>query len=95
MTLSADELEATFTYLLGKGLGVFESTNLPELSRDEVYELWLIDDTGSEPAGLFTPGDDGSSTALVESVRVGLILGLTVEPVGGSPQPTGPSCCLR
>lgn len=89
ISLAADGLDARFTYSLGARLGVFQSATLPALSRDQVYQLWLIDDAGAAPAGLFTPADDGTSKALVESVRANLVLGLTVEPAGGSLVPTG------
>lgn len=89
VTLSAEGFEAVFTYSLTEGAGVFASATLPALGGGETYELWLIDDDGAAPAGLFVPAADGTSIALVEDVRPGRTLGLTIEPAGGSPQPTG------
>ncbi|MFJ8961500.1 anti-sigma factor [Lentzea sp. NPDC102401] len=62
--------------------------NLRMLPRDRVYQLWLIDDHGPRSAGttsaagavtsLFVSGIEGAGEAV-----------LTVEPLGGSPSPTG------
>jgi anti-sigma-K factor RskA len=69
---------------------VFTAAELPSVAGDETYELWLIDDSGAVPAGLFTPEEDGSAEVLVDGeVTPGLTLGLTVEPAGGSTIPTG------
>lgn len=62
---------------------------LSKLDQDRTYELWLIDDSGAQPAGLFRPNDDGRAvhllaTALPEHTTVGI----TIEPAGGSLQPT-------
>ncbi len=78
----------TFSPELGRA--VFTATELPEIAADETYELWLIDDDGPAPAGQFTPGVDGGVAALIDGeVMPGLVVGLTVEPAGGSPAPTG------
>lgn len=63
---------------------------LPPVDDDQTYQLWVIDDTSTIPAGIFTPDPDGSAVVLVESdVTGGVSLGLTVEPAGGSGSPTG------
>ena len=88
--LAGDGFAGRFTFSAGERLGVFESDTLPSVGDEAVYQLWLIDEEGvPSPAGLFTPDDDGASSALVTGVRTGLVLGLTVEPAGGSAQPTG------
>jgi anti-sigma-K factor RskA len=59
---------------------------------DETYQLWLIDDSGVATAvGVFRPDENGAV-----SVRFGgtdpsdFSLGVTLEPSGGSVQPTMP-----
>jgi len=80
--------QVTFSPELGRA--VFTATELPEIGADQTYELWLIDDDGPAPAGTFTPNPDGGAVALIDGeVTSGLVLGLTVEPAGGSPTPTG------
>jgi anti-sigma-K factor RskA len=53
------------------------------------YQLWLIDDQQVTPAGLFEPDSDGrASELLTGDIRGASVVGVTVEPLGGSPQPT-------
>ena len=41
-------------------------------------------------AGVFRPDSDGGALVLLDGeVRPGLVLGLTIEPAGGSEAPTG------
>jgi anti-sigma-K factor RskA len=69
--------------------------NMPQLQEDQTYQIWFIDPQGDRTsAGIFRP-DPGQSftTASVMSASnlsnfVGI--GVTVEPAGGSDQPTGP-----
>lgn len=57
--------------------------------RDHTYELWVIDDEGATPAGMFDIDDSGRVTRLVTGDFDGAhAIGVTVEPLGGSPQPT-------
>jgi anti-sigma-K factor RskA len=73
----------------GKGV-VFIGANLPRLDAGKTFELWVIPAKGNPvPAGIFQGQPD--STAVF--VRPGPVVGaaaiaVTVEPEGGSPQPT-------
>ena len=89
VALDGDDIDAKFTFSLSRGMGVFESTTLPATGPESVYQLWLIEGDQPSSAGVFSPRGNGTSVALVENVRDGLVLGLTVEPAGGSPLPTG------
>jgi anti-sigma-K factor RskA len=74
-------------------LGVLFLVNLPQLSEDQSYQLWLLrqDDTPVS-GGTFTSQADGSARLLV---RIGNLSGtltgmaITEEPAGGSETPTG------
>jgi len=68
--------------------------NLPELDSTQIYQVWLIDVNGKPiGAGLFVPAiGQKYTTALVQSaVPLGefIAIGVTIEPAGGSEQPTG------
>lgn len=91
ITLESEVVEgAVLTFSPELSQAVFAAQQLPPVGPDETYELWLIDEDGPTPAGLFTPHEDGSATVLVEGeVFSGVTLGLTVEPVAGSDAPTG------
>ena len=68
--------------------------HLPQLSEDRTYQAWLIEPDGQRvSAGTFLPqGDEAYTTKSVYAKQdlsnfVGL--GVTIEPAGGSEQPTG------
>ena len=63
--------------------------NLESPADGSVYAAWLIGESGPEPAGLFVPDADGTATVALDGpVGTGVLLGITVEPEGGSSQPT-------
>lgn len=61
---------------------------LPELGADQTYELWYIDDAGAAPAGTFDVRGEETWRILDGEFSPGVVVGVTVEPAGGSPQPT-------
>lgn len=68
--------------------------NMPQLREDQTYQVWLIDPQGDRTSGgIFRPDPVQSfTTASILSTSnlsnfVGI--GVTVEPAGGSDQPTG------
>ncbi len=67
--------------------------NLPHLPNDQQYQLWLIDDGQRTSGAVFSVDEHGYRAVEVESPRY-LIeydgFGITIEPAGGSPGPTGP-----
>ncbi|MFD1539651.1 anti-sigma factor [Nonomuraea guangzhouensis] len=72
-----------------RGRMVFTSSGLPELPRSRVYELWLMGRDGIRPAGLLNQRPDGVTTPMLATAARGdEHIGLTVEPAGGSEQPT-------
>lgn len=59
------------------------------LSDDQVYELWYIGEGGPRAAGTFTVDENGSVQQVLEGdMRAGDLVGITIEPAGGSEQPT-------
>jgi anti-sigma-K factor RskA len=63
--------------------------NLADPGPGRVYELWFVLEDGVAPAGLFTP-EDGSFTGVLQVDPLpALGWGVTIEPDGGSDQPTG------
>lgn len=87
--LTSDVGGAEFVYSRTLGSGVFLDRGLDEPVGDRVYELWLVDDSGPQPAGIFRPGREDTTPILVEGVSPGLVLAMTLEPSGGSQEPTG------
>lgn len=69
--------------------------DLPPLQENQVYQVWLIDSQGERTSvALFEPDPELPFTAISILSPYHLsnfnALGVTVEPRGGSPSPTGP-----
>jgi anti-sigma-K factor RskA len=69
--------------------GTLRVAQMPQLQSDEVYEAWIGRGGQVAPAGTFVLESDGSGTAVVDGSLEGADSVLvTVEPEGGSEQPT-------
>ncbi|MEU4064637.1 anti-sigma factor [Streptomyces wedmorensis] len=64
---------------------VFTAANLPAPGAGKTYQLWLDHDGTMRPAGLIE--HDGTVLLAGNPADAGAV-GLTLEPAGGSPQPT-------
>ncbi len=69
--------------------------HLPPPSAGKVYQVWLIDPQGNRVSGGFLIPDSGYPFAMTVVQPTGPLtgftsLGVTLEPFGGSPGPTGP-----
>ena len=71
---------------------VFTAADLRVLPASESYELWLMGPAGNTPAGMINVSGGGKMVGpmVVSGLASGDRVGLTVEPAGGSPQPTTP-----
>jgi anti-sigma-K factor RskA len=72
------------------GRSVLVLDGLPRLDADRDYQLWFVVDGEPIPADVYHP-DDQRIVAEAGDLPVGVeVLGITEEPAGGSPSPTGP-----
>jgi anti-sigma-K factor RskA len=79
------------SYSPSVGAIVVMGESLDSLPADRTLQLWLVDDDGATPVGVFRPDDDGSVRVRFDDIDpTGFVLGVTVEPAGGSDQPTLP-----
>lgn len=65
---------------------------LPDLDEDQQYQLWLIRDEQRTSGGVFSVNDEGYGALWISSpepLSSYPAFGITVEPAGGSPGPTG------
>jgi anti-sigma-K factor RskA len=78
--------------VVSKSLGMvaFVGADLKQPPSDRTYELWFMTADGSaRPAGLIKVGSDGKVTQLLNgSLGDAAQVGITIEPSGGSKQPT-------
>ncbi len=94
--VTADLPNMTGSVLLDKdkNTAVLVLWNLPELEAEQIYQIWLINEQGEKiSAGLFASSSEQDyTTASIEaSTPIGqfVAIGVTIEPSGGSDQPTG------
>lgn len=84
--------EVTIVWSEQLGRSAILAEGLPDVGDDETYELWYIDASGEElaatPAGLFDPDGGAAYVVLDGEFEPGLLIGITVEPAGGSDAPT-------
>lgn len=81
------DTEVVYSREVGRVL--FTAGELPDPGEGRTYQLWLIDDDGPSSAGTFLPSDGETVVVLDGTAEPGYTVGLTIEPTGGSRQPTG------
>jgi anti-sigma-K factor RskA len=72
--------------------GVLVVDELPVLDESQQYQLWLIYDGQRTSGGVFSVNDEGYGSLLIDSeqpLSSYPAFGITIEPAGGSPGPTG------
>jgi anti-sigma-K factor RskA len=81
---------ATVVFSRDKGAAVLVLNNVPPPSPGSVYQMWLIGTHGPTSAGTMdAKAVAPSATAVISGLGRSDALAFTVEPGGGSPQPTG------
>jgi anti-sigma-K factor RskA len=72
-----------------RGEAVLVAEGLAPAPGERTYQLWLIDEDGATSAGLFDTDADGRATEVLAGDLAGAAaIGVTLEPAGGSRQPT-------
>jgi anti-sigma-K factor RskA len=81
---------ATVVFSREKNAGVLVMNNVAPPAPGTVYQMWLIDNQGPHSAGTMdAKAVAPSTTAVLPELGDSEALAFTVEPPGGSPQPTG------
>jgi anti-sigma-K factor RskA len=77
-------------YFADDGDAAFIAEGVPPVADGETYQMWSIDEDGAATSlGTMLPEDDGRATAVFPlEPAPGASFGVTVEPSGGSAQPT-------
>lgn len=79
---------ATLVWSLALGKSVIVVDGLPAAPSGKAYQLWYIRGGQATSAGLIAPHANGAWQILEGTMRSGDTVGMTVEPNGGSKQPT-------
>lgn len=92
--ISSGEVSGSFLLDQNRNAAMIIIWNLPRLAENQTYQAWLIDSQGKRTsAAVFQPEAGQAFTATQISSSLALSnfkgLGVTVEPSGGSSQPTG------
>jgi anti-sigma factor RsiW len=85
--VGASSVGGTATVVAAGGTAVFATSALPAPPPGKAYQVWLIDKAGMRSAGLLKL-TNGSGQSLVSGVTVGSSVAVSLEPSGGSKQPT-------
>ena len=62
--------------------------DMPPIPEGKTYQIWVIEGDVPKPSGLFEPKQDSVAAVVEHPVGGGDVIAVTVEPEGGSPQPT-------
>ena len=80
---------ASGSVVVGKGgSGALVVADLASAPVGRTYEAWVIEGKAAAPAGLFRAGQGTTFVRLSHPVPKGAVVAVTVEPAGGSAQPT-------
>lgn len=81
---------ATLTVAAEAGVATFVARNLPPLSADQVYQLWIIRGDLPLSAGIFSVDENGRVTLSIDATLASAYdaVGVSIEPAGGSAAPT-------
>lgn len=87
---------ATGTVVVSRGQdkAAFIASGMAKPPSGKVYQLWFNDDGTMRDAGLMDPSATSDSVLMAGSVGAASGMGITVEPAGGSPQPTSDPVAL-
>lgn len=88
VTQQIDGTEVTLIWSEAEQRSAIVAEGLPDVGEDRTYELWYIHESGPVPAGTFDARDDEAWRILEGEFSPGVVVGITVEPAGGSPEPT-------
>jgi anti-sigma-K factor RskA len=89
------DLTGTLVYDPDGQLAILNVQGLAALAEGQTYQVWLIEaDETRISGGLFNAWDEAGSASFVihspSSLETFVGIGVTIEPEGGSPGPTGP-----
>ena len=67
---------------------VLMAEDMPPVPEDKTFQIWVIEKDVPRPSGVFEVGEDQVAVVVENPVEGADAIAVTVEPEGGSPQPT-------
>lgn len=90
-TVSGPLGDLEFVYSADEGAAVLLGDSIEPVPDDSTYQVWLVSDGSATSIGTFEPDSDGAAELRADGADpTGSIVGITIEPAGGSDQPTLP-----
>jgi anti-sigma-K factor RskA len=89
-----DGASGTVVVSRSQGKAAFIASGLPDTPGGKVYQLWYADGGKMRAAGLLAPHDGSDAVLMSGPVGAASGMGITVEPAGGSSQPTSAPLAL-
>jgi anti-sigma-K factor RskA len=74
--------------ILHNNRAVLMAENMPPVPEEKTFQIWVIENEVPKPGGLFETGEEWIVTSVETPLDGADIIAVTVEPEGGSPQPT-------
>jgi anti-sigma-K factor RskA len=74
--------------ILDNDRAVLMAEDMPPVPEDKTFQIWVIENDVPKPGGLFETGEEWVVTSVETPLDGADIIAVTVEPEGGSPQPT-------
>jgi len=74
---------------IGQDQLILVAKNMPSVPDNRTCQIWVIKgDSPPSPSGLFQPDGNMTATPITNSIEKADTIAITVEPAGGSDQPT-------
>lgn len=67
---------------------ILVADNMPAVPDDQTCQIWVIRGDKPSPSGLFQPNGNMTAAPITHSLKKADTIAITVEPAGGSDQPT-------
>jgi anti-sigma-K factor RskA len=74
--------------ILDNDRAVLMAEDMPPVPEDKTFQIWVIENDVPKPGGLFEPREEWVVTNVEIPLDGADTIAITVEPEGGSPQPT-------
>ncbi len=84
---ASTEVEAEVVEI-NEGQFVLAAENMSQIPEDKTLQIWVIENGKPKPAGTFRPEDGVAAAPIMAPVQGADVVAVTVEPDGGSAQPT-------
>lgn len=85
---SVGDARATVVMSMSKGEAVLVTQGMAPPPAGSTYQVWYVGASGTAASAGFVPDGPSSATLLTGDPSAAVAVGVTVEPEGGSPQPT-------